>query len=154
MNRLTIILLISCLGCTKKNTLPDLEAEKESLMLLQNEQRQAHMEKNVELLLDEDYDDYLEVNRGFVRKPTRAESTKRFQSYFDAVDFIKWDDVAPPVFSFSDDGTMATSVVDKIVITKLKEEGNRLDTAHFAWLVVYKKENDKWHMHRMGSTNR
>ena len=155
MERLFILLfLITLLGCLSENIPPDLEAEKEALMVLHNNQRKAHMEKNVELLLGDHYDDFVEVNRGFVRKPTREESTKRLQSYFDAVDFIKWDDVSPPVFSFSDDGTMATSIVDKIVILKLKEEDNRLDTTYFAWLAVYKKDNGKWHLHRIGSTNR
>ena len=96
----------------------------------------------------------MEVNRGLIKKPSYSNSRKRFQSYFDAVDFIKWDDVSPPIFSFSDDGTMATSIVDKLVINKNKQEGNRLDTTHYAWLAVYKKINGKWRMHRMGSTNK
>lgn len=132
----------------------DLEAEKKEILLLHNEQRKAHMEKNVSLLLGDSLTDYMEVNRGLIKKPSYSESRKRFQSYFDAVDFIKWDDVSPPVFSFSDDGTMATSVVDKLVITKNKQEGNRLDTSQYAWLAVYKKINGKWRLHRMGSTNR
>jgi hypothetical protein len=132
----------------------DLEAEKKEILILHNEQRKAHMEKNVSLLLGDSLTDYIEVNRGLIKKPSYSDSRKRFQSCFDSVDFIKWDDVSPPVFSFSDDGTMATSVVDKLVITKNKQEGNRLDTSQYAWLAVYKKINGKWRLHRMGSTNK
>lgn len=123
-------------------------------MILHNEQRQAHMEKNVSLLFRDSLTDYIEVNRGLIKKPTNSESRNKFQSYFDSVDFIKWDDVSSPIFSFSDDGTMATTVVDKLVITRSKSGGNRFDTSHYAWLAVYKKINGKWRMHRMGSTNR
>lgn len=122
-------------------------------MLLHNQQRQAHFEKNAELLLAGGSEDFIEVNRGMVRKPTHEESVKRLQSYFDAVEFVKWDDVSPPVFSFSDDGTMATTIVDKLVILKVKDKDNRLDTTHYAWLAVYKKHNGQWQLHRIGSTN-
>lgn len=111
------------------------------------------MEKNVSLLLGDSTAEYIEVNRGNIKRPTYSESAKRFQAYFDAVEFIKWDDVAAPIISFSDDGTMATTVVDKIVITRPITE-NRLDTTYYAWLAVYKKVNGKWSLHRMGSTNR
>jgi len=154
MNPLIVIitgLLIVGQSC---NNHPDFEAEKKTLLILHNEQRKAHMEKNVSLLIKDSSIDFIEVNRGLIKKPTQAESIKRFQSYFDAVDFVKWDDVSPPVFSFSDDGTMATTVVDKFVITTKKAEGGRLDTVQYAWLAVYKKINGKWQMHRMSSTNR
>lgn len=144
-------LLIAIQSC---NTKPDLEAEKAALLVLHDEQRKAHIEKNISLLLRDSTVDYIEVNRGVIKKPSYAESSKRFQTYFDAVDFIQWDDVNPPVFSFSDDGTMATAVVDKLVITKQKTAGNQLDTTQYAWLAVYKKINGKWQLHRMGSTNR
>lgn len=131
----------------------DLEAEKKAILTIHDEQRKAHMEKNISLLLRDSLTDYIEVNRGVVRKPTYAESFKRFKSYFDAVDFIKWDDITPPIISFSEDGTMATSIVDKLVITRSKSE-NRFDTTHYAWLAVFKKIDGKWQMHRMGSTNK
>jgi hypothetical protein len=132
----------------------NLDTEKKALMVLHNEQRKAHMEKNVSLLLGDSLIDYIEVNRGLIKRLSYSESRQRFQSYFDVVDFIKWDDISRPIISFSDDGTMATSVVDKLVITKNKQQGNRLDTSYYAWLAVYKKVNGKWKMHRMGSTNK
>lgn len=146
-----MIFLITQQSCYNR---PDFEAEKKAIMILHDQQRKAHIQKNVALLFGDSLTDFIEVNRGTIRKPTREESMKRFQSYFDAVDFVKWDDVSPPVFSFSDDATMATTVVDKLVITKLKSGNGRLDTTHFAWLSVYKKYNGQWQLHRIGSTNR
>lgn len=154
MKSILYLAMIAMIGSQSCNTTIDFEAEKEAIMVLHQEQRKAHMEENVSLLVKDGSPDFIEVNRGFIKSPTEEESIKRFQSYFDAVDFVKWDDVYPPVISFSDDGTMATTVVDKLVITKQKSEGGQLDTAHYAWLAVYKKYNGKWQMHRMGSTNR
>ncbi len=151
--KLKILLSAICLaGIQSCMDHPDLEKEKKAILALHNEQKKAHLEKDIDLLLGDGSDDFIEVNRGVVKKPTREESRTRFQSYFDAVDFVKWDDVSPPVFSFSDDATMATTIVQKIVITKQKLENNRLDTAYYAWLAIYQKNKDKWKMTRMAST--
>jgi hypothetical protein len=150
--RLFILILLAGIYSCKSS--PDLEKEKKALLVIHNEQRKAHMEKNVPLLVGDGWPDYVEVNRGLIKRPSKEESMKRFQAYFDAVDFVKWDDVSEPVFSFSDDATMATTVVDKLVITKQRAQGNRLDTAHYAWLAVYRKVDGKWRMERMASTNK
>jgi hypothetical protein len=132
---------------------PDLEQEKKEIMEIHNRQKNAHIEKNPDLLLSDSSHDFMEVNRGIIRKPTYSESFKRLTSYFNSVEFIKWDDVSDPIFSFSDDATMATTIVNKLVITKNKSD-NGIDTTHFAWIAVYKKEDGKWKLHRVGSTNR
>ena len=147
----TLLLLLLSQACQHK---PDLEAEKKAILALHETQRSAHMKKDVALLLGDSLTDYIEINRGVIKRPTYAESARRFQSYFDAVDFVQWDDVNPPVISVSEDGSMATSVVDKIVITRSKTEEQRLDTTYFAWLAVFKKTNGKWQLHRMCSTQR
>jgi hypothetical protein len=147
------IIFILILGQSCKNV-PNLEAETKALLVLHNEQQKAHIEKNVGLFLNGISSDFIEVNRGKTKQATKEELRQKFQAYFNAVDFVKWDDATPPVFSFSDDATMATSVVDKLVITKPKQGENRLDTMQFAWLAVYKKTNGQWALHRMGSTNR
>lgn len=148
---LFVLLIFLLQACSKR---PDLEAETKAILAIHSEQRKAHMEKDVLLLLGDSTVEYVEVNRGLVKKPTYAENLKRFTSYFETVDFIKWDDVSPPIISFSEDATMATSVVDKLVITQSKSETNKFDTTQFAWLVVFKKSNGKWQLHRMGSTNK
>lgn len=150
-----IMLLFPCLLLFSRccHQQPDLEAEKRAILAIHEDQRKAHLAKDVALLLGDSIPDYIEVNRGQVKMPGYAESAERFKSYFDAVDFIRWDDLSPPVISFSDDGTMATSVVNKLVITRSTSADHRLDTTHFAWLAVFKKTNGKWALHRMGSTN-
>lgn len=145
---LVIELTISCSGRA------NIEEARAEIMRMHNNQRIAHMQKDVALLLSDSIGDYMEVNRGGVNRPTNSESTQRFQAYFDAVDFVKWDDISEPVITFSDDATMATTVVKKLVITRDKSDSSRVDTAQYAWLAIYKKVNGKWGLHRMGSTNK
>lgn len=135
------------------HTPTNLQAERGKILLLQEQQRRAHLEKNVDLLLSDRSRDFIEINRGIINTPTRVESITRFKTYFDSVEFIKWDDLSPPVISFSGDATMATAAVNKLVITKKIKDG-RLDTAYFAWLAVYKKNHGKWELHQIVSTNK
>lgn len=147
----SVLLLCIFQSCQTK---PDLDAEKKAILALHYEQQKAHLEKNVALLLGDSTADYIEVNRGRVKKPAYSENFKRFTAYFESVDFITWEDIAPPVISISDDATMATAVVEKMVVTRARSGDRKLDTAHYAWLAVFKKRNGKWQLHRMGSTNR
>lgn len=148
---LTIFALLILQSCQNK---PNFEQEKQAIMTLHNKQQKAHLEKDAFLLMGDSGPDFIEINRGAIKKPRKEESIKKFQSYFDAVEFVKWDDIGAPVFSFSDDATMATTVVNKIVITKQKNENNRLDTAYYAWLAVYQKTNGQWQLQTIASTNK
>lgn len=147
----SLFLIYTLQACQSK---PDFDAEKKEILAIHNDQQKAHLEKNIALLLGDSSIDYIEVNRGLVKKPAYTENFKRFKAYFETVDFIKWEDTSPPIISISDDATMATSVVEKIVITRSKSEDHKLDTTHYAWLAVFKKINGKWQLHRMGSTNK
>jgi hypothetical protein len=149
----TLILLLLFGVCSCK-TGPDFEKEKQEILILHHNQQRAHLEKNVSLLTGDSSMEFIEVNRGMVKRPSNEQTAQKFQAYFNAVDFIKWEDVNPPVFHFSDDGSMATTVVEKLVITRQKEDNNRMDTAHYAWLSVYRKIKGKWQMQAIASTNR
>jgi|JI6StandDraft_1071083.scaffolds.fasta_scaffold00250_33 hypothetical protein len=147
----SLFLLYTLQAC---HTRPDFDAEKKAILAIHNDQQKAHLEKNVALLLGDSSSDYIEVNRGLVKKPTYTENFKRFKAYFETVEFVAWEDISPPIISISDDATMATSVVEKVVVTRAKSEDHKLDTTHYAWLAVFKKINGKWQLHRMASTNK
>lgn len=130
------------------------EKEKAAILEIHKSQQSAHLNKDVELLLKYNDTSYTEINKGFIRRPAYNENMLRFQSYFDAVDFIKWEDVTAPVINISDDGSMATTIVEKIVITKEKNDSQGIDTTNYAWLSVYIKRNGNWKLQQMCSTQK
>jgi hypothetical protein len=138
---------ISCLSTV------DYNSEKKELLKLHQMQREAHLEKNAAKLVSQFSDDFISVNRGAINKPTKEESIAKFSQYFQAVDFICWDDIHPPTFNFSVDATMATSIVDKLVIIK-DRQNNKIDTTIYCWIAVYKKHKNKWTLAQMASTDK
>ena len=143
------IIIIS--SCSLK---PDLEREKQKLLVLHDQQRTAHFDKNVRNLLAEQSNDFLQIQKGDITRPSLDERTQQMQAYFDRVAFDSWDDIEPPIVEISDDATMANTFVEKLVVLKLKDEKGKvsLDTTRFAWTTTYRKIDGQWRMTAITST--
>jgi hypothetical protein len=98
----------------------------------------------------------INVNRGVVRTATPEQNKERIGKYFEAVQFIKWDDVAEPVIRFSDDGTLAYAIVQKEVILTYPDSTGKAfyDTANYAWASIYRKQKGGWKVEANISTNK
>jgi hypothetical protein len=146
------LLLVSC----DNQSLPDLEKEKKEILQLEAKQREYHFTKNAKAFVALFSDEFLSINRGKIDQPTREKSYDRFDTYFKSVDFIKWDDNKEPIVRFSKDGSIAYVAIDKTVITKAMDKNGKeiFDTTNFAWLTIYKKENNGWKIDCVTSTDK
>lgn len=134
----------------------DFEAEKQKLLRLHRAQQDAHLQKNVTAFISQFDQNMLSVNHGKITTMSPEAARPRVQSYFDEVKFKKWADVSPPRIEFSDDGSMAYMVVDKMVIlTYLDEQKHTVEeSTHFAWVSICKKQPDgEWKIVCNVSTN-
>ena len=140
-------------GCVQR---PELAKEREKLLALHSEQQYAHLHKNAKQFVEQFAENMVSVNRGKISVVPRDSALKRFQNYFRDVEFIKWEDVNPPVIEFSADASMAYMLVDKLVVLTYKGEGKGPveETTHFAWISVFKKQPDgEWKIVCNVSTN-
>jgi len=142
-------------SCTKSKTIDTL-ADKTKILELHNAQRAYHFNKDSIAFANQLSDDFISVNRGIISSPKKEETISRYNGYFSAVEFIKWDDVSEPIIKFSDDGSMAYTIVDKIVsLTYKDEEGNTVEgQTHFAWTAIYKKYGEQWKIDCVTSTQK
>ena len=132
------------------------KSEEEKKLLISNEiQRRAHMENDASLLVSQIADTLITVQRGKVRVESNEAIKKRFESYFKTVKYLKWDDVVPPVIHISEDGTMATVIVEKITQARhLEQSGDwgEPSETHFAWAAIYQKVEGEWKITTITST--
>lgn len=145
------ILLLA--GCRQRTGLAE---EREKLLALHSKQQDAHLHKNAKQFVEQFAENMVSVNRGKISVVPRDSALKRFQNYFRDVEFIKWEDVNPPVIEFSADASMAYMIVDKLVVLTYKGEGKGPveETTHFAWISVFKKQPDgEWKIVCNVSTN-
>lgn len=135
---------------------PDFELEKEKILRLHNAQRDYHFNKDSIAFAKQLSKNFISVNRGIISSPEQRETISRYHRYFSSVDFLKWDDVSDPVIKFSNDGSMAYTIVNKIVATtdKVKDSTITEGQTHFAWTAIYKKYRDEWKIDCVTSTNK
>ena len=132
----------------------DLDKEKRELLRFTEEARIAHLTYDPDKLLARHSADFVSVNAGRVERPAPERSRARFQAYFASVRFKAWDDLAPPIITISDDGGLATILIQKRVrlVPKDKPDGPVTQT-DFAWLETWRKEQGVWRMKMIVSTN-
>ena len=152
--QLILILFIST-SCSKSELIDKLE-EKDKILKLHNAQRDYHFNKDSISFANQLSENFVSVNKGIISTPKIEETISRYNGYFSSVEFIKWDDVAEPIIKFSDDGSMAYTIVDKIVTLTYKDQnGNTVEgETHFAWTAIYKKYGDKWKIDCVTSTQK
>jgi len=132
---------------------PDPVVARAELNALHAEQRRLHLSEDASgfaALLD---DDYHELRDGRILHPTRAEKEARFRRYFEAVEFLAWDDLVEPEVRIARDGTLATVAVRKLVRTREDHDGEPCVTRTvFAWLATCVRRPEGWRIAAVAST--
>lgn len=151
----SFLIVISLLPACRQTAPPSLAGEREKILQLHHAQRDYHFNKDSLNFTGQLSDDFISVNRGAVSRPARAVTLSRYNRYFSSVEFVRWDDVAEPIIRFSEDGSMAYTIVDKIVVITFADENGDLveEETHFAWTTIYKKYGEEWKIDCVTSTN-
>ncbi|MBO3698155.1 nuclear transport factor 2 family protein [Roseivirga sp. E12] len=147
------LILITLFACGKTNEF-SLSEERDKILALHNLQRDYHFNKDSIAFANQFSDDFVSVNKGVIAHPSKEETITRYNGYFSSVEFVKWDDLSEPIIKFSDDGSMAYTIVDKIVSITFQDENGETQSGetHFAWTAIYKKYGDNWKIAAVTST--
>ena len=134
----------------------DFAFEKEQILKLHHAQRDYHFNKDSIAFANQLSSNFISVNRGIISTPKKSETISRYHGYFSSVEFLNWDDVSEPIIRFSNDGSLAYTIVDKIVAVTQKDEQGKISTSktHFSWTAIYKKYDDGWKIDCVTSTNK
>ena len=153
LNRLLALgLLIAACSCGTESNLED---DRRQILQLHDAQRQFHFDKDSISFSNQLSKGFVSVNAGDVSHFSREEMTSRLHGYFGAVSFIKWDDLEEPVLRISQDGSMAYTVVEKVVRVSYEENGEqKTGETLFAWTAIYIKSEDGWKVDCVTSTNK
>ncbi|MBK6265239.1 nuclear transport factor 2 family protein [Marivirga sp. S37H4] len=130
--------------------IPDKIIAIQKLLEIHELQRTAHFNRDAKLLVSIMVENFTEISNGKINSPKKEDLIKRFENYFDAVTFIEWDDINPPIIKISDDVSMAHMYVSKRVKLRTKDQTEELTT--FAWTSTFQKVNGNWLMTSITST--
>lgn len=150
-----LILFFSLISCSE-NVVVNLDDDTAKILALHHAQREYHFNKDSVAFVNQQSDNFISVNRGEITRPSKEETLARYNKYFSSVEFVQWDDISEPIIKFSDDASMAYTIVDKmVVVSYLDENGEKIESeSHFAWMTIYKKYGDEWKIDCVTSTDK
>ncbi|MHA2252970.1 MAG: nuclear transport factor 2 family protein [Candidatus Kariarchaeaceae archaeon] len=125
---------------------PNFEELRTQIKDLHQQFIEAHLNKDVEFIVNSLSDNYISVSNGDIDYPTMKDMRVTFNDYLNNSTFTEYRDVTEPIINFSDDGSLAWVIVQvQIAGNRKKADGSegRFDST-WAWISLYKRENDKW----------
>lgn len=122
------------------------DTDTDALLALHVKAIRAHQESNIDLLLQDETDDYVVANRGEVTRPTLAERRARLGGYLRRTRFEEYRDVREPIVEVSKDGTLGWVVVQVHARgVQTGPDGARTPIEFTsAWIELYRKREGRW----------
>ncbi|HEX9915231.1 MAG TPA: hypothetical protein VGB32_09955 [Candidatus Bathyarchaeia archaeon] len=123
---------------------PDIEAIKREILGLHRADIQAHLDGDVEHIVQGQSSDFTSVHSGEVRRPTPKETRAALTRYLDSTTFKEYRDLRDPIVGVSPDGSTAWSIV------QVKVAGHRADASESpidftcAWITLYTRQGGAW----------
>ena len=106
----------------------------------------AHRDSEVEVLLEDEAEEYVVANRGIVLRPSKAERRQRLGAYLRATQFAEYRDLIAPIVTTSADGTLGWVIVQVHARgTQTNADGKR-EPIEFvsAWIELYRRHDGRW----------
>lgn len=122
------------------------ESETSRLLALHQTVLQAHLQGDIELLLQDEPDDYVIASRGTVSHPDKAARRQRLGAYLAATHFDTYRDETPPVVTVSADGTLGWVIVQVYAQGQQTAVAGTTTPLEFvsAWIELYEKRDGRW----------
>ena len=137
------VLIGVTIGCQSH---PDLKALKKEILDLHEGFIEAHLNKNIDFLVQDLSEDYFAISRGEIKKFTPEEMKSDLSDYINNTVFSEYKDVEEPIIGFSGDGSLAWAVF-KVKATGMftSDDGSeqKLDFI-CAWLALHERRDDRW----------
>ena len=127
--------------------------DRDLLLKLHDKVLRAHLESNVDMLLEDEAADYVVGSQGEVTRPSLAERKARLGPYLASTQFETYRDLVPPVVNISADGTLGWVVVQVEAKGVQKDGTGEAQPLQFvcAWIELYAKRDGKWY--RVGNVS-
>lgn len=122
------------------------QSDKNQLLDLHQKVLTAHLNSDVELLLEDEGDEYVVANRGSVTKPMKEARRNRLDPYLKATRFQEYRDEVPPIVTLSQDGTLGWVIVQVYARgVQTTADGTAVPIEFVsAWIELYEKQAGRW----------
>jgi hypothetical protein len=138
MRRLLLLCAMVIAGCSSTTSLP---SDRAQLLELHEKALRAHREQSIEMLLEDEVDDYVVASRGEIHTPPKNDRKANMGPYLRRTMFSSYADTREPIVKVSADGTLGWVIVR--IAARGVQEGEPLEFTS-AWIELYEKRNGRW----------
>ena len=140
---ISVLFLTTLIGCQSS---PDFDALKSEILDLHQKSIEAHWNKDVDFLVENLSEGFVSVGSGEIRRPTKEEVRSQFRDYLNNTAFSEYADLREPIVGFSNDGSVAWSIVQvKVAGERMMDDGStRAFSTIWAWITLYERQGDGW----------
>jgi hypothetical protein len=142
---LRLTLLLALLSCATTGPASQETAARELLNLHEDVLR-AHLQSNIELLLEAEGDEYVIANRGEVTTPLEKARKDVLGPYLQQTRFSTYKDRVPPIVKVSADGSLGWVIAQVEARGEQTAENGTAERVEFvsAWIELYEKRQGRW----------
>ena len=142
---LCLTLLLALLSCATTGPATHETATRELLKLHEDVLR-AHLESNIDLLLEAEGDEYVIANRGEVSTPPEKARKDSLGPYLQQTRFSTYKDRVPPIVKVSADGSLGWVIAQVEARGEQTAENGTVERIEFvsAWIELYEKRGGRW----------
>jgi hypothetical protein len=123
----------------------DFDSLRRQILDLHRRTIKAHLNKDVSFFTKDISEDYMSISNGEIRTPTAEDLRSTYTSYLNNTNFTEYKDLREPIIGFSEDGSVAWSVVQVKVEGRTVDDGYERDLDFTcAWITLYRRRGDRW----------
>jgi hypothetical protein len=106
----------------------------------------AHLESNIDILMEDEAPEYVVANRGRISTPTLDQRKNGLGPYLRSTAFSEYRDMVEPIVKVSADGTLGWVVVQVHARGVQTTDAARKEPVEFqsAWIELYEKRKGRW----------
>ena len=106
----------------------------------------AHLESDVDLLLEDDAPEGTQANRGVVSTTGAADTRSHMGSYLARTTFTEYRDLIEPLVAVSRDGTLGWVIVQVYARGTQRQDDGKVEPLEFtcAWIELYARREGRW----------
>ena len=142
-----VVIALLLIAATVPSTEPASElTDSARLLQLHGAAMQAHLDQDVEAILEDESEDYVVASRGQVDTPTKQERRDLLGPYLAGTNFTVYRDEIEPIVRVSDDGTLGWVIVRVYARGTQTTPSGESRPIEFtsAWIELYEKRDDNW----------
>ena len=143
-----ILILLPLLAISSGLSAQNRNFDERQLLHLHAEVIKAHVERQVDVWMSIESENFISVNGGRVTFPGFSERREQRSAYLQGASFSTYRDLREPIVRISEDGSLGWLIAEVEVVGTVPDPDSGRNSFHdiWAWIELYEKTDQGWRL--------